>query len=163
MTPQDIEIRAESMDSSSSRTLISALDAELSERYFDAGTEEHFRLQPEQVLPGHGMFLVAYVGGQPRACGAIRLIDAHTAEIKRMYVDASVRSQGVGRRVLDSLETEARTLGANAIVLETGPRQPEAIAMYSGAGFSTITAYGNHVSSPHSIFMGKTLEPATCA
>jgi GNAT superfamily N-acetyltransferase len=163
MTPKDIEIRRESMDSSSAKTLIVALNAELSERYSGAGTEEHFHLQAQQVVPGRGVFLVAYVSGQPRACGAIRLIDADTVEIKRMYVDPTVRSLGVGRRVLESLEAEARTLGAKAIVLETGPRQPEAIALYSGAGFLVITAYGDHVSSPMSVFMGKALEPATSA
>lgn len=157
MKPPDIEIQREDIDSGRAQELILALNAELSARYSEDGTSEHFRLESEEVAAGRGAFLVAYVDSQPRACGAIRLLDPETAEVKRMYVEPSARRRGLGRRVLESLETEARMLGATTIVLETGPRQPEALALYSKAGFSTVPAFGEYVDSPLSIFMGKTL------
>jgi ribosomal-protein-alanine N-acetyltransferase len=109
--PHKIEIRNERIDSSPAKDLILALNAELSERYAEDGTMEHFRLEPGEVAPGRGAFLVVYVSGKPRGCGAIRLINPDTAEVKRMYVEPSARGLGLGRRVLDSLEAEARALG----------------------------------------------------
>jgi GNAT superfamily N-acetyltransferase len=47
------------------------------------------------------------------------------------------------------LETVARELGATRIVLETGPRQPEAIALYHRAGFADIPLFGDYLDSPH--------------
>jgi putative acetyltransferase len=157
MKPQDIEIRRTGIESSDAQELILALNAELSARYSEDGSSEHFRLAPEEVAPGRGAFLVGYVSGQPQACGAIRLLDAETAEVKRMYVAPGARRLGLARRVLDALEVEARRLGARSIVLETGPRQPEAIALYSSAGLSPIAPFGEHIRSPSSIFLGKTL------
>jgi putative acetyltransferase len=154
---REIDIRRERMECSPARDLIVALNAELSGRYAEDGTMEQFSLQQEEVAQGRGAFVVAYVDGQPRGCGAIRLIDPDTAEVKRMYVEPVARGLGVGRRVLDALEAEARALGVGKMVLETGPRQPEALALYSRAGFSTIGAFGEHVNSPLSIFLGKTL------
>ena len=88
-------------------------------------------------------------------CGAIRRLDADTAEIKRMYVEPGARGQGVGRAVLAALEAEGRRLGVTRIMLETGERQVEALALYSRAGFVRIPAFGEYVASPLSLCMGK--------
>ena len=133
------------------------MNAEISSRYPEEGTANHFRLDADEVAQGRGAFFIAYVVDRPLACGAIRLLDADTAEIKRMYVEPSTRGLGLGRRVLDALETEARILGVKKIVLETGPRQPEAIALYSRAGFLEIAAFGEYENSPLSMCMGKKL------
>jgi GNAT superfamily N-acetyltransferase len=154
-----IEIRRAAITSSAARKLILALNAELSARYPEDGTAAHFRLDAGEVAHGRGAFLVAYAGGAPLACGAVRLLGADTAEIKRMYVRPSARGRGLGRRMLGALEAEARTLGAKQIVLETGPRQPEAIALYARAGFAEIAAFGEYEDSPLSVFMGKDLAP----
>ncbi len=157
MKAQEIEFRREATTSDAAKELILALNAELLGRYPEDGTANHFRLDADEVVHGRGAFLVAYAGDKPLACAAIRLLDADTAEIKRMYVEPSVRGLGLGRRLLGALEAEARVLGVKQIVLETGPRQPEAIALYSRAGFSEIAAFGEYVSSPLSVFMGKDL------
>jgi putative acetyltransferase len=155
MTVTEIRLRRETLSSSSASALILALNAELSARYPEDKTGDQFRLDAGEVADGRGAFLVAYEGGNPLGCGAIRLLDADTVEIKRMYVMPGARRRGFGRRLLEALEAEARILGAKRIVLETGPRQPEAIALYSSCGFSEIAAFGEHQASPLSVFMGK--------
>jgi len=72
-----------------------------------------------------------------------------------MYVEPSARGCGVGRMVLRALESEARRLQVNRIVLETGERQPEALALYQRSGFSRISAFGEFVGSPLSVCMAK--------
>jgi putative acetyltransferase len=139
-----------------SQELIAALNAELTDRYPEEGAN-FFRLDPHEVENGRGGFYVAYVGGRAVGCGAVRRIDDTTAEIKRMYVAPTGRGCGIGRHVLGELEAEARRLGVRRLVLETGPRQPEALALYKGAGFIEIPLFGEYVGSQFSVCMEKKL------
>jgi GNAT superfamily N-acetyltransferase len=155
----DVEISREDILSPVVQRLIGALNAELDERYPEEGAN-HFRLDPEEVADGRGAFLVAYIGGRPVGCGAVRRIEPAVAEIKRMYVAPEARGRSVGRQVLLELETEARRLGATRLVLETGPRQPEALALYSRAGFVEVPNFGEYVGCEFSVCMAKELNLA---
>ena len=154
--PTGLAVERADIRSLEARALIEALNAELSSRYPEDGAT-HFRLDAEEVAPGHGAFLVAARAGKLVGCGAVRRIEAGTAEIKRMYVSPEARGQRVGRAVLSALEREARALGCARLVLETGVRQQEAIALYEHAGFSRIPAFGEYVHSPLSVCMAKDL------
>jgi GNAT superfamily N-acetyltransferase len=79
------------------------------------------------------------------------------AEIKRMYVAPATRSAGVGAAILAALEGEARALGVGRLLLETGARQPEALALYRRAGFVAIPRFGAYVGSELSLCMAKAL------
>jgi putative acetyltransferase len=155
--PAGLTIQRSDLLAPEARALIEALNAELSSRYHEEGAN-HFRLDAEEVVDGRGTFLIASVAGQPVGCGAVRRIEERTAEIKRMYVNPPERSRGVGRALLAALEAEARALGMARLVLETGIRQPEAIALYERAGFSRIVPFGEYVGSPVSVCMAKDLE-----
>ena len=152
-----VAVRSERLDSPTALGLITSLNAELSERYPEPGAT-HFRLNLEEVRPGRGAFLVAYRGDRPIGCGAVRRLASGVCEVKRMYVDPNERGRGIGRAVLASLEAEARRLGAARLVLETGTRQPEAIALYLRAGFVKTPPYGEYLKSPTtSVCMAKFL------
>jgi GNAT superfamily N-acetyltransferase len=144
------------LDAPVAQALIAALNAELDRLYPEEGAN-HFRLDADEVAPGRGAFLVGRVDGRAVACGAVRTLEAGTAEIKRMYVDPAVRRRGVARALLARLEDEARALGARRIVLETGVRQPEAIALYAAFGYATIAPFGEYENTPLSVCMGKEL------
>jgi SAM-dependent methyltransferase/GNAT superfamily N-acetyltransferase len=154
----DVVIARAEILSREARSLIEALNAELSSRYPEDGAT-HFRLDPNEVAPGQGAFLVARRAGRPVGCGAVRRVEAEIGEVKRMYVSPEARSGGVGRAVLAALENEARALGLVRLVLETGVRQPEAITLYERAGFARIPAFGEYVNSPLSVCMAKDLAP----
>src|SRR5947207_2145635 len=98
-------IHREELTSAIASRLITALNAELAAMYNDPRAN-HFRLDPNDVAPGRGAFLVAFDEDEAVGCGAIRRIDDSTAEIKRMYVAPDWRGRGVGRRVLEALEDE---------------------------------------------------------
>jgi putative acetyltransferase len=152
----ELSVQRQDILSTAAQTLIQALNAELSQRYPEQGAT-HFRLDPNEVAHGHGTFLIASCEEKPVGCGAVRSIEAKTGEIKRMYVIPETRQRGVGRAILAALEREARLLGINRLVLETGVRQAEALALYQSIGFRIIPPFGEYVGSPLSICMEKIL------
>jgi putative acetyltransferase len=148
--------RAELHDETS-RALIGVLNDELRAIYPQPGAT-HFSLDPEQVAEGRGVFLIISQDGRPVGCGALRLLDPETAELKRMYVSPEVRGQGLGRRLVAELESQARALGVRRLVLETGVLQAAALALYQANGFQPIPLYGEYCLSPEtSICLGKDL------
>ena len=136
--------------------LIQALNSELAARYPEPGAT-HFRLDPDEVAPGAGVFVVARIGGRAVGCGALRCLrepalvrelGEAVGELKRMYVAPEMRGHGIGRALLSRLEDEGRALGLTRLVLETGTRQAEALALYRSAGYVAIPAYGEYAASP---------------
>lgn len=123
-----------------------------------ASTAEGDRVYADlQLPPAEGLdallgpedrLLVAYVDGEPAGCGAVRRLDPHTGEIKRMFVVVPRRGCGIGQRLLRALEDEARDLGYERLCLDTGARQAEALGLYRSAGYREIPDYnGNRVAS----------------
>jgi putative acetyltransferase len=138
--------------------LMRALAEEEARRYHDLGADTFDAFLPEDVLVPRGAFVLARADGAPAGCGALRPIDADTAEINRMYVEPTARRKGVGRAILAELERLASGFGYQILRLETGNRQPEAIALYEGHGFRPAAAFGAHSSDPVSIFFEKMLK-----
>lgn len=153
-TPAMLTISRERLDSPVAVSLIDALNEELSERYPEPGAN-HFELSEADVTTG--TFLVATLDGKAAGCGAIRVVEPGVAEIKRMYVPHGMRGRGIATALLAGLEMAARELKVRRLVLETGARQPEAIALYRRAGFDFIAPFGEYVGSPLSVCMGKDL------
>jgi GNAT superfamily N-acetyltransferase len=83
--------------------------------------------------------------GTPAGCGALRPLGNGVAEIKRMYVVPAARRRGVARTLLAALEAAATGRGWTTLRLEVGPAQPDAVALYTGAGYRPIRAFGSYV------------------
>lgn len=151
-----LAIAVEPFDSPDSRRLIAALDAHMSTRY---PPEQRFgpNLKADQLAPGLGSFVVARLDGQAVGCGAIRLLDPTTVEVKRMYVEPEVRGRGIAKKVLEHLVAAARELGAERAVLETGIYQDEAIALYRWAGFTEVECWGEYAGVPTSVCYEKAI------
>jgi putative acetyltransferase len=105
----------------------------------------------------HGAFLAARIDGRAVGCGGIARFDEARGELKRMYVEPGSRGLGLGRRLLDALEVEARRLGYVAVVLETGNLQPEALGLYTSSGYERIPCYEPYASRELSLCFEKSL------
>lgn len=121
--------------------LIAQLQAVYVARY---GGGDRTPVHPAEFSPPHGLFLVGRLGGVPMSCGGWRRVPGEDglAEIKRMYVAEGYRRRGLARVVLAELEASARAAGVRRIRLETGHRQPEAMALYDTSGYVRIENYG---------------------
>ena len=111
---------------------------------------------PAELSPPRGLFLVVREDdGTAVGCGGIKLIDAGTAEIKRMWLHSSTRGRGLGALLLDALEEAARELGATKGVLDTNATLETAIAMYRRHGWQDVPAYNDNPYATH--WFAKTL------
>ena len=141
--------------------LVADVQAEYVERY---GSPDASPLAPAMFDPPLGSFYVGYLGDDAVATGAWRRSDVEvfgtdrTVEVKRMYVAASARGRGLARRVLSHLEETAADAGYEALVLETGAKQPEASALYESSGYERVPGFGYYQDSPLSRCFGKRLD-----
>ncbi len=117
-------------------------------------------VDPAEFVPPEGLFLVAEVGGEPAGCGAWRVYPPGGVEIKRVYVAPDFRRRGLAQLIVAELERSAAAAGHGSVVLNTGDRQPEAIALYTDLGYVPVPGYGVYACSPGAVFLGKDLLPA---
>ncbi|WP_431218991.1 GNAT family N-acetyltransferase [Leifsonia xyli] len=125
------------------RPLLAELEYEYDTRYGDffgerASTELN-RYPAEAFAPaGGGAFVLLLRQGEPIAGGAFKRYDETTAELKRIWTSSAHRRQGLARRIVAELESEALRQGYSRVYLTTGPRQPEAKALYLAAGYRPL-------------------------
>lgn len=89
-----------------------------------------------------GAFLVLRDGVETVAGGAIRRLDADTAEVKRVWTSSRHRRRGLAKQIMVELEAKAAELGYRRIYLTTGPRQPEAAGLYLSTGYTPLYDLG---------------------
>jgi GNAT superfamily N-acetyltransferase len=105
---------------------------------------------PEDFTPPQGRFLVVRRDdGTASGCGAVRLLDPATAEIKRMWLHPSMRGRGAGWALLMALESAAVDLGASRGVLDTNATLTTAIALYRAAGWVEVAPYNDNGDATH--------------
>lgn len=94
------------------------------------------------------------------ACGAVKIVDddGRYGEIKRMFVDQLYRGRGLSIRIMLELEGHLRRAGIRIARLETGTRQPAALALYRKLGYVERGPFGSYVAGTLNVFMEKILE-----
>ncbi|WP_430895361.1 MULTISPECIES: GNAT family N-acetyltransferase [unclassified Paraflavitalea] len=133
--------------------LVKALDRELA---IIDGDEHEFFAQFNKTA-NLATVLVGYENNQPVAIGALRPYDSEVVEVKRMYVVDSLRGKGIASQVLAELEIWAAELGFKKCILETGKKQPDAIALYKKNGYAVIPNFGQYAEIDNSVCFEKTL------
>lgn len=117
-------------------------------------------LEVESIAAPNVRFFVARHDGKAVGCGALVLGDQGRAELKRMFVDRTVRGQGIGAAILEALENAATQAGATRLQLETAVDNRDAITLYRRHGYHERGPFGGYVTDPLSIFMEKVLSRA---
>jgi GNAT superfamily N-acetyltransferase len=167
-TSPALEVREVRLSDPLVEPLLAGLSVEYRSRYHDVLTDEEHRAEmahygADEFAPPVGSLVLLPEGGDPVAGGAFRrrlepeLGDATrlarpgtrdgdgapavpTAELKRIWTHGAHRRRGLARRVLAGLEARARDLGYSRLYLTTGPRQPEAAALYRATGYTPLSA-----------------------
>lgn len=145
----DLILAVEPADSPTSLRLQQAFFADIAARYpgWDPGATHG--VEPSELAPPTGAWVVAYLAGRPVGCGGLQGIDRETAEIRRIYLDGSARGRGIGRALLAELELHARRLGYERVRLTTGDGQPEALGLFQSAGYEEVDPFTDGVFTHH--------------
>jgi putative acetyltransferase len=150
-----VSLAVESPDQPEVRALIDALDAYQAPLYPPASNH---LLDIAALLRPEVIFVVARdASGGAIGCGAVVMQPGGWGEIKRMFVQPAVRGSGLAAAMLARLETEAAARGATELRLETGVRQPAALAFYARTGYLRCKPFGNYTDDPLSVFMRRPL------
>ena len=80
-------------------------------------------------------------GDEPVGCAGLRKLEDGTCEMKRLYVRPTLRGEGAGRALVETLISEARAMGYGKMRLDTLPTMLEAQTLYREFGFREIPAY----------------------
>lgn len=151
----EIEIRTTRFDDPAVQKLVSEALADLAARY--GGTGDDTPVAASDFEPPHGEFLIAVLDGELIGSGGWRS-HGGDAELKRMYTSPRARGRGVARRILAAVEESARRQGRKRLILETGDKQPEAIALYRSCGYELIDNFGYYRDEPGVLSFGRTLQ-----
>jgi putative acetyltransferase len=119
--------------------------------------EEHGFYDQYNQLDTIKYVLIVYENEVAIACGAIKEFDESRVEVKRMFVLPNYRGKGVATKLLSGLEDWAKKLGFQKCILETGKRQPEAIALYHRNNYQIIENYGQYKAMDNSVCFEKEL------
>ncbi|HEV3102661.1 MAG TPA: helix-turn-helix domain-containing GNAT family N-acetyltransferase [Candidatus Dormibacteraeota bacterium] len=121
------------------------------DRRFDTGFDPSRSIPADEMdmRPPAGLFLVATLRGEPIGCGALKFHRDQPTELKRMWVAGSARGLGVGRRLLNELESQAARHGVKVIHLETNGSLTEAISLYRSAGYVEVAPFNDEPYAHH--------------
>lgn len=160
-TPPVWQLRDVAVTHPDATALVAEVQREYVARY---GSPDETPVVAEHFVAPEGLFVVGYLDGDPVATGAWRRTTVplagatRVAEVKRMYVAPRARRRGLARAVLVHLERTAADAGFDGLLLETGTKQPEAIALYASSGYVAVPGYGHYQGSPLSRCFGKLLQ-----
>jgi GNAT superfamily N-acetyltransferase len=119
--------------------VVARAEAELAARYgfLDDG---ELGLTAAMFDPPTGVFLIARTESRAEPVGGagLRIVAPGTGEVRRLWVDPDWRGRGVGRDLMTRIEGAACDLGVSVLRIETGDRQPEAVALYQGMGWERV-------------------------
>lgn len=134
-----LAVSAEPITSYGARSVYLAALDELARRYGRSTLREAF----EEYEPPLGLFLVARDGGDLAGGVGVRAIadGGAVGEVKRLWVRPDLRRRGVATALMSAAEAAARDRGFTRLYLETGARQPEAIALYERLAWTPVETY----------------------
>ena len=157
-----VEIRRIAYGTPAADVLLEAMDTEMGDLY--AGMRESRRpeiarlvgialvVHPEEMVATVG----AFVGDELVGHAALRPF-GDALEVKRVYVRSDHRGQGISKRLMREVEVIAAEHGVTSLILQTGARQAEAIALYEKIGYVPIDRFGAYAPVPFFLCFDKEL------
>jgi len=97
---------------------------------------------PGEYAAPRGVILLAWSGASAAGCVACRpLAEDGVCEMKRLFVGAAFRGQGVGAHLVRELLDRSGAMGYDKLRLDTLPSMQAAQRLYRVLGFYEIPAY----------------------
>jgi DNA-binding MarR family transcriptional regulator/N-acetylglutamate synthase-like GNAT family acetyltransferase len=145
-----VDVRVEAPDSAAAQWCLEQYFTELAAR-FDMGFDPTLSNSAsiEEMTPPAGSFVIAWLEGAPEGCGALKVGQKGTGEVKRMWTAPTARGFGIARRVLRRLEMIAHEAGLTRVRLETNRTLTEAQALYRAEGYQEVKPFNTEPYAHH--------------
>ncbi|MFJ3333299.1 GNAT family N-acetyltransferase [Streptomyces sp. NPDC086766] len=101
------------------------------------------------LAPPGGRLLVARHDGVPAGTAGVRLLDASTAELTRVFLYEEMRGKGGAALLVAAAEDAARALGAGRMILDTRGDLVEARALYARLGYRETEPHNDDRYAEH--------------
>jgi len=150
MRASAVRIEVGSADAAEAQWCLEQYFRELASR-FDTGFDPSRSISAnvDELTPPAGVFVIARLVGEPVGCGALKVKERKIGEIKRMWVRSDARGLGVGRRILEMLESVALEFDVAVLRLETNRTLVEAQALYRNAGYREVAPFNDEPYAHH--------------
>ncbi|MER6424165.1 GNAT family N-acetyltransferase [Streptomyces sp. NPDC001137] len=102
-----------------------------------------------ELAPPTGRLLIARYGGEPAGSAGVRLLDATTAELTRVFVYEGMRGKGGAALLVGAAEEAARDLGAGQLILDTRSDLVEARSLYARLGYTETEPHNDDIYAEH--------------
>ncbi|MCV2352849.1 GNAT family N-acetyltransferase [Paucibacter sp. B2R-40] len=159
---QTVSLKALDPHCADAQALLAASDRLMAALY-PALASEHLASAAALSQP-EVLFLGVWVGSELAGCGAVKRVpplagEAAYGEIKRVFVSPERRGHGLSKLLMQRLEQDLIDRGIGLARLETGIRQPEALALYARLGYRRCGPVGSNLADETGVFMQKQLKP----
>ncbi|PZX92965.1 GNAT family N-acetyltransferase [Flavobacterium aquariorum] len=147
-----LEIKISNPNDSSASSITEELSQNLYERFGSDGKNSFTDWDcnnPKYV------FVIAELNTEIVGCGAIRPLSEKRGEVKRMF--AKYPRKNIGQSILSFLETKAKELEYEELVLETRVKNEEACSFYLKANYIKIPNYGKYIGRLDAVCFQKSL------
>ncbi len=120
------------------RLLAPAAMKEQFEAYIERSLAEEIDRIDDYYRERNGGFWVAIDGDDVVGMFGLEQSGPDAMELRRMYVDPDQRRRGIARTMLAFAEDQCRRRNFKRLDLSTSELQPEALALYRGAGYRLL-------------------------
>ncbi|MFF4538353.1 GNAT family N-acetyltransferase [Streptomyces aureus] len=158
-TPSTWSVAPEPFDSPAAAALWRAYYTEVSDRWYqvhEGRTTDPDELEREiaartgsEFAAPTGVLLVARHDGEAGGTAGVRMLDATTGELSRVFVRPDLRGRGAAPLLLTAAEAAARELGARTLILDTRGDLVEARALYARHGYEETAAHNDDPYAEH--------------
>jgi GNAT superfamily N-acetyltransferase len=108
------------------------------ESYMAVSLRDEIDRLAEYYAERQGTFFVVYDGNRLAGVFGVERLGAPSAELRRMYVDAAYRRQGLAIMMLEYAEQACRGAGTRVLTLSTSELQQAALALYRASGYQLL-------------------------
>lgn len=103
--------------------------------------DDELQILPTMYGPPTGELWLIQSGEQFVGCAALRQLNKHTCELKRMFIQPAFRRRHLGEQLMDTALITARALGYESMKLDSLRRLEPAVNLYLRYGFTEIPPY----------------------
>ncbi|WP_404419311.1 GNAT family N-acetyltransferase [Marinospirillum sp.] len=121
------------------------------------GNDQEFNHLPEKYSSEESKIFLVKKDSKPVGCAAFRRLDESVCEMKRVYIQPSVRGRNLGKLLVDRVLQEAVISGYRKICLDVLPEFRTALKLYKSYGFVEHPPVTNN-PVPGTHFLGLDLE-----